>query len=165
MGWVSVIDYPIGAVRQAAARDPPLEQRQCSFSLKHHSSGLIGLSAAAMTLLISPAVHGRAHLEASFSVQHAGLHANSNKDETELECCRTLPRQPKHRILRLQSAARLAAMHGVLKAAALHAASLHAAAHLAPIVLVRHVQEVEPWAQAIAVLPEVLQAQKERDTP
>ena len=59
-----------------------------------------------------------------------------------------------------QSAACLAAMHGNLKAAA-----LHAAAHLAPIVLVGHVQEVEPWAQAVAVLPEVLQTQNEGDTP
>ena len=42
---------------------------------------------------------------------------------------------------------------------------LHAAAHLAPIVLVSYIQEVEPWAQAVAVLPEVLQTQNDRETP
>ncbi len=47
--------------------------------------------------------------------------------------------------------------------AALHAATLHAAAHLAPVVLVGHIQEVEPRAQAVAVLPEVLQAGGGRD--
>ena len=33
MGRVPVIDHPVGAIRQAAARDPPLEHRLCSFSV------------------------------------------------------------------------------------------------------------------------------------